>query len=142
MQWLLLVIHLIRDKDHMVTASANESNIQHTTLMLDIGIIYFIICLKVSYLMHNSLIIFSIIDSFSKRNFFHHRINKAAKPDVIFKTRKNQRKKENNSKNESTMKLIHLSTSTKSALVYVYLFQNNYSKGWIPIQKFFHGQEK
>ena len=34
------------------------------------------------------------------------------------------------------MKLIHSSTSMKSALVYVYLIQAGYSKGWNPIQKF------
>ena len=40
------------------------------------------------------------------------------------------------------MKLIHSSTSMKSALVYVYLIQAGYSKGWNPIQKFLHGQKK
>ena len=45
--------------------------------------------------------------------------------DVIIKTGKNERKKENNSKNKTTMKLIHSSTSRKFALVYVYIFQSH-----------------
>ena len=40
---------MIKDKDSMVTTSVNESNIQHPTLMLDIGIIYRMVCLKLSY---------------------------------------------------------------------------------------------
>ena len=94
------------------------------------------VCLKFSCLMHTSLIIFNINDSFLKCNFFHHRMNKAANLDVIIKTGKNQRKKVNNSKIEPTMKLIHSSASTKSALVYIYPFQDGYSKDWSPIQKF------
>ena len=69
-------------------------------------------------------------------------MNKAAKSGCNHQNRKESKKKENNSKNKPMMKLIHSSTSMKSALVYVYLIQAGYSKGWNPIQKFLHGQKK
>ena len=95
------------------------------------------VCLKFSCLMHTSVIIFNIIDSFLKCNFSHHRMIRLQNLDVIIKTGKNQRKKVNNSKIEPTKKLIHSSASTKSALVYIYPFQDGYSlRLSLPIQKF------
>ena len=74
----------------MVTAFANISNIQHPTLMLNVGIIYLMVCLKCSCLMHTSLIIFKIIDSFLKGNFL--RLNRSAKPGRNYQNRKESKK--------------------------------------------------
>ena len=57
-------------------------------------------------------------------------MNKTAKSGRYYQNMKEaKKKKENNSKNEPTMKLIHSSTSIKSVLVYIYLFQDGYFKG-------------
>ena len=60
--------------------------------------------------------------------------------DVIIKTGKNQRKKENNSKNEWKIRLIHSLTSMKSLRFSIFTFSSSKMvvlKADIPIQKFF-----
>ena len=76
----------------MVTVSTSKSNIQHPTLIFDVGIIYLIVCLKLFCLMHTLLIIFNIIDSFLKCNFFLHMMNKTAKAGCNYQNRKKSKK--------------------------------------------------
>ena len=62
--------------------------------------------------------------------FFHHRMNKTAKSGRNYQNRKESKSvKQSNLTNEPMMKLIDLSSSMKSALVYIYLLQDGYSKG-------------
>ena len=111
-KWLPLRTHLTRDKYHMMTPSANKSNMQHPTSMLNVRISTFefktFLCL-----MH----IFNIIIRLR-----YHCINPAISGRNY--------KKENNWENKPTIKLIHSLIFRKSALVYVYIFQGYLISFW------------